>query len=273
MPKASHAHHHLVAETADGARTDTVLRRYVDADRLGSDPWYDPACEIQALEVLRPVDLPVPQLLGADIGPLECDVPTLLVSWLPGEPMPDRPTHLDGYIGRLAEVLPPIHAARTSEQLHRYQPYFESDGKAVGDLRPPRWSKDPGPWERALEILGGRRPDHSPRFIHRDYHQGNTLWMGEDLSGVVDWTTGSIGPVGIDLAHMRLNLTWDFSLAVADRFLAASESIGVAGYDPYWDLLDAMEWLSDDPPVGSDEEERHARYEAFVRRAVSQIRS
>jgi len=39
-------------------------------------------------------------------------------------------------------------------------------------------------------------------LLHRDFHAWNTLWVGDRLTGIVDWTTGSQGPFGNRLTNL-----------------------------------------------------------------------
>jgi aminoglycoside phosphotransferase (APT) family kinase protein len=55
-------------------------------------------------------------------------------------------------------------------------------------------------------VLAGEAPDTRSCFIHRDYHEGNTLEEDDRVVSVTDWVTAAWGPPGIDLARMRLNL-------------------------------------------------------------------
>ena len=271
MADASHANHHLVVETAAGTELDLVLRRYTDAERLEEDRWYAPRDEVGALRTLEPLELPVPRLIAADVEPAVCDVPALLVTWMPGSPS-GTPEDLERFVTRLAEPLPAIHGADPRTGSRAYEPYFVSDGRTVADLRPPAWSRDAAMWERALEAIMADPPDGPMRFIHRDYHHHNTVWEHDELTGIIDWTAGCVGPPGIDLARMRLNLL-DFDLETADRFLDAWRAVSGAdnSYHPYWDLLDAADMLYDDPPANADEAIRDARYEEFVRRALPSL--
>ena len=77
------------------------------------------------------------------------------------------------------------------------------------------------------------------RFIHRDFHPGNTLWEGAELTGVVDWTTGSRGPGAVDLGHLRWNLVVDHGQRVADALLPHPE------HHPYYDVVTALDVLPD----------------------------
>jgi aminoglycoside phosphotransferase (APT) family kinase protein len=125
-------------------------------------------------------------------------------------------------------------------------------------------------WERMFSTLEQTSPDTRTTFIHRDYHHWNTLWRGDELTGLIDWTTGCVGPPGIDLARERLNLVWDVGIDAADAFLRAAQATGVSGHHPYWDLLDAADWLSN--VTGDDEAARYESYETFVRRALAEVR-
>ncbi len=273
MPEASHTNHRLLVETAAGGVLDAVLRRYTDGELRGTDPWYDPRAELETMGVLAAIDAPVPRLIAEDVEARECDVPTLLVTRLPGSP----PVHVeprDAFVRRLAEPLPGLHAAATPEGFRTYEPYYRSDGLTEADLRVPPWARDEAVWERLFEVAAGDAPDHAPRFIHRDYHHGNTMWVDGRLTGIIDWTTGCSGPAGIDLAQMRINLAWEFDQELADAFREAwLAEAGDTGDDhPYWDLLDAADWLGD----GSEEDASHTRerldrYEAFVARALAEL--
>jgi aminoglycoside phosphotransferase (APT) family kinase protein len=110
-------------------------------------------------------------------------------------------------------------------------------------LAPPAWSARPELWARAFEVAAGPPPPYRPCFIHRDYHPGNTLWMGTDLVGVVDWIGGSWGPPSVDLGHMRLNLVWELGLEAADRFLAAHHALTGADHHPFWDVAAAVDCI------------------------------
>ena len=92
----------------------------------------------------------------------------------------------------------------------------------------------------------------APSFIHRDYpHPGNTLWTGGRLTAIVDWTLASFGPPEFDAAHMRANLALSYSLATADAFLEAYDTLtGGPAYDPSWDIRAVLDWVAE-LPAGS----------------------
>jgi aminoglycoside phosphotransferase (APT) family kinase protein len=264
LPDTSHTNHRIRA----GDR-EMLLRRFTDAELLANDSWYAPADEVSALEALRGVAVPVPELIAADVSASVCDVPTLLVSWLPGTP-PGASIDRSAFASGLAAPLPVIHRAPLVPR--HYEPFFVSDGKRLEDARAPSWARDPAVWERAFAVAAGPPPEAETVFTHRDYHHGNTLWEEDVLTGIVDWTTACSGPAGIDLSQMRINLAWDFDLELADEFLGAWMAVtdDASAYHPYWDVLDAVDWIADPPehlpPPGALE-----RYETFVARELAAL--
>ncbi|REF34650.1 phosphotransferase family enzyme [Thermasporomyces composti] len=252
--------------SASGVMHHLMLRRFHRLDRLRTDPWYSPSNEATVLGLLGSTDVPAPRLLAADTAPTMCDVPTLLTTRLPGVPpqAPDDPAVL----ATMAETLATIHRVDLPvvRALPPYRPYY--DPQLDGHRRPPAWSSNPRLWERVFAILAAGPPTATMGFIHRDYHPGQTLWDTGRLVGVVDWTTGCLGPRGIDLARMRLNLAGRYGTEVADKFLAFYRATGLPdAHHPYWDLLDAADGILSHPePVPSAEA---ARFEEWVARLVA----
>ena len=271
MTANSTALHALDILGATGLLHHLALRRFHLADRLRSDPWYLPTNEATVLGLLGSTEVPAPRLLAADTGPTMCDMPTLLTTRVPGVPpqVPDDPTVLAG----LAETLAVIHRVDLPvvKALPPYRPYY--DPHLDGHRRPPVWSSNSRLWDRVFGILASGPPPAAMGFIHRDYHPGQTLWEGDRLVGVVDWTTGCLGPRGIDLARMRLNLAGRFGAEVADRFLASYHATGASdAHHPYWDLLDAADGILNLPePTTLATRLEYARFEEWVERTVAYL--
>lgn len=260
MKPSSTMKHAVDVTLAIGAALKLVLRRYHDAQRLASDPWYVPANEALALRLVADAGVPAPRLHAADLEGEFCDSPALLESWIAGAAT-WRPKDLDGFLRHSAETLVRIHAVQPADaRLPRYAPYREQ-----GPVISPPFTTRPGLWERVARILEGPAPEHRETFIHRDYHPGNVLWDGARVTGVVDWATAAWGPPGIDLARMRLNLAWHLGGDAADRFTAAYATAGgsPSARHPYWDLLDAADVL---PDLGHAPARRagFARFECWV---------
>ena len=128
-------------------------------------------------------------------------------------------------------------------------------------------------WKRVAEALRSTPPAKEESFIHRDYHPGNILWNGAVVTGVVDWTTAAIGPPGIDLARMRLNLALHHGRSIADRFVDAYLAAGgdPLARDPYWDLLDAADFVVGLVPSADYASENCAHFEEYVEEVLNEV--
>jgi aminoglycoside phosphotransferase (APT) family kinase protein len=148
-----------------------------------------------------------------------------------------RPADRDGFLRRLAEVLPAVHGTGVPSDpaIGPYEPY------ALRVTRPPSWSARPGVWRRALDAFRGPAPEAERRFLHRDYHPGNVLWTDGAVSGIVDWVNASVGDPGVDVGHCRMNLAGALGLDAADRFLELYGGLtGRGEHHPYWDIVAAL---------------------------------
>jgi aminoglycoside phosphotransferase (APT) family kinase protein len=155
--------------------------------------------------------------VAADPEGVLCDVPTLLLTRLPGKPPRPAATEIDGFCRQLAETIAQIHDLRdlADARLEPYRLYYD---RAHASLV--RWIPANAVWTEAIDTVREPPPTTVMTLIHRDYHPENTLWSGGRLTAVVDWTQASRGPAALDLAHMRWNLVADYGQPVADCFLA-----------------------------------------------------
>jgi aminoglycoside phosphotransferase (APT) family kinase protein len=227
---AATAVHAVDVTDARGRRHRLVLRRFVQPS------YRDPELarrEARALAIVGPSGLPAPELVALDAEARRCDAPAVLMTRLPGR-VDLTPEDRDAWLAQLAAPLPRIHALRPpADTIPPYRRYYDKRRARV-----PQRTRRPDAWARLIEAVQ-RRPPRTPRgLIHRDYHPTNVLWSHGRLSGIVDWTNASIGPVEVDLAHCRVNLAALYGAAAADAFLArALAALGRAtdDYDPYWD--------------------------------------
>jgi len=142
----------------------------------------------------------------------------------------------------------------------------------LGSAEPPRWSRRPKLWERAIELARGEPPDGPRCFIHRDFHPENTLWSRGKLTGIVDWTSGSWGPAAVDSAHMRWNLALTYGLDAADEFLRLHRLLSSQASEdqPYWDLVTVLDSLVDLEP-GEWSRFDLERLERYLKSVLAQI--
>jgi aminoglycoside phosphotransferase (APT) family kinase protein len=232
-----HANHALVVVDGFGRRREFVLRRWAGAGWEATDAEFNAEREAAILGLLEGSSVPAPRLVAADLTGGQCLVPALLMTLLPGRP-PSPSLRLAVLLGGLAEVLAAIHAVNAAGLVPGYRRYHEPAA-----LEPPRWAKaDPGRWNAALEIAAGPAPAGRECFVHRDFHPGNTLWEGARLTGVVDWSYGSLGPAAIDAAHLRWNLALDLGPEGADALLPLLDA---PEHHPYWDIVDVLDLVGE----------------------------
>jgi aminoglycoside/choline kinase family phosphotransferase len=90
-------------------------------------------------------------------------------------------------------------------------------------------------------------PPFAPVFIHRDYHPANLIWHGEQIAGVVDWVSASIGPAEFDVGHCRGNLIREAGMHSADAWVETCIRRGVIrDYAARWDVVVAVDFLPDE---------------------------
>ncbi len=122
--------------------------------------------------------------MAADPDATACDVPTLLQTRLPGRPLQhwrSRPSA--SAIRQLSEALVTIHSLDLGlrEVASAFSPYTRLD-----ELAAPVATKRPDLWAEALKLAASPPPGGPERFMHRDYHPANTLWLDGRLTGIVD---------------------------------------------------------------------------------------
>lgn len=225
-----------------GTRKDAVVRQFNHAEWLKMEP--DLARhEAAALSYVTESGLPGPGVLAWDELGESSGMPAVLMTLLPGE-VQLRPEKMELWLQGLAGALVRIHRYEAEEFPWAYRTYHN-----ISSLTVPEWSRFPEEWRSALELVQGPQPAFTPCFIHRDYHPANVLWLGGEVSGIVDWVNACRGPAGIDIGHCRLNLALLYGVAAADGFLSAylQEAGESFSYDPYWDLLSLFD-VQDGPP-------------------------
>lgn len=227
LPGASTSAVHRLS-LADGS--PAVLRRYVWRWVLEDEPEV-PRREVDALRFAARNELPVPDVLAADIDGRSVGdgIPGLLMTFVPGRPVsvPD--------LRALATVAAGIHAIDAAAFAYRYFPWYRDELTDV-----PPGATDQWLWRRAIEIWHTQMPEHRPGLVHRDFHPGNVLWM-RGVAHVVDWANACAGPPGCDIAHCRDNLIHLSGFDAADLFLRRYREVTGADYDPYWEIASVLE--------------------------------
>ena len=233
---------HVVSiETAGGARSRFVLRRYRPDNHLVSTPEHAER-EYRTLGLLEGASVPAPKSLALDAEGRFFGVPALALCYLPGRSFPNR-IEAGRLTQGLAEVLLRVHAI-TPERfdltwLPTYAPdelrkKLERRGEAAVATEPlvrQIWA-----FLEAEEPRVGRQP---LCLVHEDFWPGNTVWYRGRLVGIVDWTMAEVGDPRVDVAQCRLDLTISHGIEVADAFLDAYQRLAKAPVPEmrFFDLL------------------------------------
>ena len=252
LPKRTLSHVHRLpgSTSASVYRLDfadsfsAVLRQFdLKPDWLRSEP--DLARhEARSLERAEQSELPTPELIAYDETGAEAGCPSVLMTCLPGS-VEINPPDFPAWLDQMAAALARVH--RVSPADFGWQYAFYTD---LNTLQIPTWSGVPQAWARAIELVRGPRPAFTPRFIHRDFHPVNVLWLGGHISGVVDWVNACQGPVGADVAHCRVNLAQMYGVQAADAFLDAYAQRTGHVQDRYWDALGLLDFTGVIPVPG-----------------------
>jgi aminoglycoside phosphotransferase (APT) family kinase protein len=204
----------------------------VERSRFGEPPlevvlkrvkpkWANPPIAVEA-DVLRAVagaDLPfsVPAPLAQDPLAQHCDLPALLMTRARGR----IAISLDDWQSRvraLGRTLAAFHAANVPcpPSVEDYEV-----GRNRRDRMVPEGIVTPD-WARVWDLVLAREWSGTG-LIHGDYHIGNALFEGTELTGIIDWTTARRGPREFDVSYCRMDLALVLGADAPDMFAAAYE--------------------------------------------------
>jgi aminoglycoside phosphotransferase (APT) family kinase protein len=227
----------LVRFGRGGGGRGVVLRVGGDRDRAGV------RTEVAALRLAAEHRLPAPRLLAAEP---DGDPPVVLVERLEGSSAipPDRPASRLRTLGRAAAALHAVPLDPGPALPRRDRPIASEDFAALRRRPPVR----PLLLEAEARVAGPRARE-ADVFVHGDLWQGNALWLGDTLTGLVDWDCAGAGPPGVDLGSLRCDAAVCFGLEAADDVLAGwEEAAGRPAADvAHWDVVAA---LSTPPDMG-----------------------
>lgn len=219
-----------------GRERSVVLRVGGDQDRPGL------RTEVAALRLAAGHDLPAPRLLAAD---LDGDPPAVLVERVEGSSAipPDRPPGRLRTLGRTAARLHAVALPPSPALPRRDRPIASVDFAALRRRQPRPLLAE------AEERVAGLGAAEADVLVHGDLWQGNALWRGDILAGLVDWDCAGVGPPGVDLGSLRCDAAVCFGMEAADDVRrgweeeAGRPAAGLAR----WDVVAA---LSTPPDMG-----------------------
>lgn len=205
--------------------------------RVGSTAYRDAlGTEQTALEFARAGGVPVPAVLVAD---LERDPPVLLIEQVEGSStIPGlRPAARLRVLGAAAARLHRIAVPASAGLPYRDRPISGEDFDALRRSQPARPLL-----QRAERVVADYRPQGPDGFVHGDFWQGNTLWNGDELTGMIDWDCAGRGAAGVDLGSLRCDAAICFGVdSAADVLRGWEDEAGRAAHDvAYWDVVAAL---------------------------------
>ncbi len=199
--------------------------------------------EHAGLQVAATSGLPVPQVLATEFSG---DPAALLMELMPGSSLipPERPPRRLRALGAAAAALQVVEVPAASRLPRRDRPIGPVDFDRLRAEAPAQELL-----QRAEEARDSYRPRRTEGFVHDDMWQGNALWDGDRLTGVIDWECAGVGPAGVDFGALRLDAAMCFDVDAADDVLAGwvAEAGRRADDVAYWDVVAA---LSTPPDVG-----------------------
>jgi aminoglycoside phosphotransferase (APT) family kinase protein len=227
---------------------DPVLLRYQSKEKWGELGRRHITAEASAARLLVGSPLPVPKLIASDPTGAETGGYANLTSWLPGQVRLDRLS--SAAIDRLARAAAVLHATVVPPDARPRRYEFWVPPKPVV----PVWARNRDLWRRALDIYAGTPPATPSGLVHRDFHPGNVLWAGDEITGIIDWAETSWGPADLDVMHSRTNFAVLHSIDQAYEFSAAYTRHG-GRVDPepeaqrFWAVSDILGFLPDPRPI------------------------
>lgn len=266
---------HALTLPLDGGRVrEVVLRELVRRGETSEAPYEIHAAVLSSLPALSWPELP--RCLAVDPQPTHAEHPALLMTRVGGRPNL-AVDHADRRVRELGRALAALHAARPAAP--RGCPRFR-----VTQLPAPRRTNvDVCDWNRVVGRLEGVRWG-DPLLIHADFHIGNALFDGEQLTGIVDWASARVGPAGFDVGYCQMDLAVLFGPDVANAFVEAYEAArgGRVARLSTWALLAALvaypdpsKWLTSWHALGRSDlttEVVRGRFAAFVNEALGGTR-
>lgn len=190
--------------------------------------------ESQVQQMLADSGVPAPRSIALDAAGGECGVPAHLMSLVPGRVEADRSDWSS--LDVLAEALATIHAVEPTIPVRTYQSWAWEAKFVV-----PSWSHDSGLWTEAFDLLRQHKPPRTDWiFLHRDFQPRNVLWVGDRISGIVDWVETSTGPRWLDVAHCSTHLAMHHGSSVGRAFAQSYAERTGAQPVPYFDVMDIV---------------------------------
>jgi aminoglycoside phosphotransferase (APT) family kinase protein len=227
--------HVVDIERADGTRLKVSLRRFT-RDNRSSQPEHV-AHEYRVLQLVEQTGIAAPRPLLLDAEGRLFGVPAMVLEYLPGAPL-YHPRHRASWTNELARALLTVHAVTPRLFDLSWLSAHLRDG--IRDEITRRGEKSRAAGQLAMEVHAALEEDiervdwPEATFVHDDFWPGNTVWLRERLTGIIDWTHAEVGDPRTDVAQCRIDLALIHDLDVADRFLDAYQAVAPQSLPQVW---------------------------------------
>lgn len=235
----------LVSLADSGGGVQKWIVRQASETTLASRPAVA-AMEFSLLSALFGQGVPVPRPLFVVEDGEWFGSPTLVLDYLPGEmdfALRSQPLRAQ----EVARVTALIHATNLDLIAEANVPRL---GESITELcGEPRGILDQSVGEEGIRAtLQNHWPppqSNPPALLHGDIWSGNLLWLGQRISGVIDWEDAWIGNPLLDVAGARLDLACTFGFGAMDEFTQAyctRSPVDMSGL-AHWDMVAAL-WFT-----------------------------
>jgi aminoglycoside phosphotransferase (APT) family kinase protein len=192
-----------------------------------------------ALELASSAGIQAPRFVAMDTGSVDGRV-VLLQTALPGNSrIPQRPDPVR--LRTLGRALGSIHGVFPGNDSGLPRRSRSLEGVDFSVIPVPASSADL--FARAHVLTDDASPAPGKTvFVHGDLWQGNTMWESGVYQGAIDWDCAGVGPAGIDLGSLRLDVAVMYGSTAADEVSAGwKESTGRSPEDvAYWDVVSCL---------------------------------
>ncbi|SDM64834.1 aminoglycoside phosphotransferase family protein [Allokutzneria albata] len=230
--------------------------------------------EVAALRLAEENGIPAPRLIAVGDGLMLLSV-VAGSSRIPVEPTTERLTAL----GAAAAGVHAVELSPRKDLPLRHRPIELADFD--------RWRERDGASALLLDAVDAMaelpEPESARVLVHGDLWQGNTMWVGGELTSIVDWDCAGAGHHGVDLGSLRCDVELMFGVGAAEIVSAGwRERAGRPPADvAYWDVVaalatppDLIDWepaIQDQGRVDLDGATLTARRDAFLWAALDRI--
>jgi aminoglycoside phosphotransferase (APT) family kinase protein len=226
LPGSFSNYTHLVdAKTAQGSDFRLVIRRYKVFGNY--DRGEKARREFKTFELLTQHGVPAPRPLLLDETGDILEIPGIVTSFVSGESV-EQPTDPQKWARTLAVTLAKIHSIPCGAETQKF--LLDADSEVSWFIRsefPPDYMQKHPNGEKVWQVVRELYPKRQvvqPGLVHVDYWQGNILWLGDQISAVLDWEEAAFGDSAYDVAYCRLDIVMGGNGHVVDEFLRTYEA-------------------------------------------------